>query len=233
MIRVNRDQFLEQGYLILRGVIQPQDLEILRRSYENLVDRQREIWSEEAARGVATADVWQSSPQPRLNITRTPDLGDRETSPVFEFWLRENIQGVSSVLLAEDDVPPTEMMLMCNPVRDHGPAQWHRDFYPPLNCPLMAYVDDILENGPRYVQWNVPLYDDSVLWVVPGSHVRRNATPRKRTRPCRKTPGRRFRAVCRPTSARVTGLFTSCPSSIGVATTPRNYAAPCTAVSRG
>ena len=95
MIRVNRDQFLEQGYLILRGVIQPQDLEVLRRSYENLVDRQREIWSEEAARGVATADVWQSSPQPRLNITRTPDLGDRETSPVFEFWLRENIQGVS------------------------------------------------------------------------------------------------------------------------------------------
>ena len=69
---------------------------------------------------------------------------------------------------------------MCNPVRDHGPARWHRDFYPPLNCPLMAYVDDILENGPRYVQWNVPLYDDSVLWVVPGSHVRRN-TPEENT----------------------------------------------------
>ena len=38
----------------------------------------------------------------------------------------------------------------------------------------MAYADDIMENGPRYVQWNVPLYDDSVLWVVPGSHIRRN-----------------------------------------------------------
>jgi len=24
------------------------------------------------------------------------------------------------------------------------------------------------------IQWNVPLYDDSVLWVVPGSHRRPN-----------------------------------------------------------
>ena len=174
MIRVDRDRFLEEGYLILRGMIPPRDLEILRRSYETLVDRQRGIWKEEAARGAAPADVWQASAQPRLNLTRPPYLGDRETAPAFEFWLHENVQGVSSVLLDEDDAPPTEMMLMCNPVRDHGPARWHRDFYPPLNCPLMAYAEDIVECGPRYVQWNVPLYDDSVLWVIPGSHVRRN-----------------------------------------------------------
>lgn len=174
MIRVDRDRFLEEGYLILRGVIPPGDLEVLRRSYETLVDRQRRIWAKEAATGAAHADVWKVSPQPRLNLTRPPCLGDRETAPAYEFWLRENVQGVSSALLAEDDAPPTEMMLMCNPARDHGPDRWHRDFYPPLNCPLMAYADDILESGPRYVQWNVPLYDDSVLWVVPGSHVRRN-----------------------------------------------------------
>ncbi len=174
VIRVDRDRFLDEGYLILRGMIPPRDLEVLRQSYEILVDRQRRIWTEEAARGAAPADVWRTSAQPRLNITRPPDLGDRETVAAFEFWLHENTQGVSSVLLAEDDAPPTEMMLMCNPARDHGPARWHRDFYPPLNCPLMAYADDILESGPRYVQWNVPLYDDSVLWVVPGSHVRRN-----------------------------------------------------------
>ena len=174
MTRVDRDRFLEEGYLILRGMITPRGLEILRRSYEALVDRQRGIWTEEAASGEAPADVWQASAQPRLNLTRPPYLGDRETAPAFEFWLHENVQEVSSVLLDEDDAPPTEMMLMCNPVRDHGPARWHRDFYPPLNCPLMAYAEDILECGPRYVQWNVPLYDDSVLWVIPGSHVRRN-----------------------------------------------------------
>ena len=107
MIRFDRDRFLEEGYLIVRGVIPPWDLEALRRSYEILVDRQRGIWSEEAARGAAPADVWQSSAQPRLNLTRTPCLGGRETAPAFEFWLHENIQGASSVLLAEDDAPAT------------------------------------------------------------------------------------------------------------------------------
>ena len=63
---------------------------------------------------------------------------------------------------------------MCNPVRDRGPAHWHRDLYPPYGAPLQGYVDDIIEAGPRYVQWNLCLYDDDVLWVVPGSHVRLN-----------------------------------------------------------
>ena len=55
-----------------------------------------------------------------------------------------------------------------------GHRGWHRDLYPPYCAPLRGYLDDILENGPRYVQWNIPLYDDDVLWVVPGSHVRVN-----------------------------------------------------------
>ena len=64
--------------------------------------------------------------------------------------------------------------MMCSPVSDRGPAKWHRDFYPPWNASLQAYADDILETGPRYVQWNLALYDDDVLKVVPGSHLRPN-----------------------------------------------------------
>jgi len=66
------------------------------------------------------------------------------------------------------------MMLMCSPVSDRGPAVWHRDLHPIDTAPLQGYIDDIIETGPRYVQWNIPLYDDSVLWVVPGSHLRLN-----------------------------------------------------------
>ena len=32
----------------------------------------------------------------------------------------------------------------------------------------------MLANGPGSVQWNIPLYDDDVLWIVPGSHRRLN-----------------------------------------------------------
>ena len=102
------------------------------------------------------------------------DQIDAETALSVEIWLHENLQGVSSELLGLEDAAVTEMMMMCSPVRDHGPAKWHRDFYPPYCAPLQSYADDILENGPRYVQWNIPLYDDDVLWVVPKSHIRRN-----------------------------------------------------------
>ena len=47
VIRVDRDRFLEEGFLVLRGMISPRDLDVLRRSYEILVDRQRSIWTDE------------------------------------------------------------------------------------------------------------------------------------------------------------------------------------------
>ena len=174
MIRASRDEFLEQGFVILREVIPPGDLNALRKSYEILVNRQREVWAREAGPDDPPGGMWETGAQPRLQVSRMNGLHDKQTARTIEFWLHEHVQGVSSYLIAEEDCPPTEMMMMCNPVTDRGPAKWHRDFYPPLNAPLMAYADDILETGPRYVQWNIPLYDDDVLWVVPGSHIRPN-----------------------------------------------------------
>jgi len=104
------------------------------------------------------------------------DQLDAQTAQTIEIWLHENLHGVSSELLGLEDAGVTEMMMMCNPVRDHGPAAWHRDFSPYYCAPLQGYTEDIIENGPRYMQWNVPLYDDDVLWVVPGSH-KRSTTP--------------------------------------------------------
>ena len=176
-MKINRDQFLEEGYVILRQVIPPEQLGSLRRAYELLVERQKAIWARERGPDDPPGGVWESSSQPRLNLTGLADQIEAETAGAVEIWLHENMQGVSSQLLGVEDAGVTEMMLMCNPVRDHDTGDhrgWHRDFYPPHAAPLQGYVDDILENGPRYVQWNLPLYDDNVLWVVPGSHNRFN-----------------------------------------------------------
>ena len=173
----NRDQFLEEGYVILRQVIPPQQLAELRQAYELLVERQKVIWAREREPHDPPGGVWETSAQPRLNLEALASQIDAVTVSAVEIWLHENMQGVSSRLLGVEDAAVTQMMLMCNPVRDHETADhrgWHRDFYPPHTAPLQGYTDDILENGPRYVQWNLPLYDDSVLWVVPGSHVRFN-----------------------------------------------------------
>ena len=120
--------------------------------------------------------MWETHRQPRLHLSRRPlsQRIDRSTARAVEVWLNDGAHGVSSALLDLPDAAVTEMMMMCNPVRDHGPAEWHRDMYPPITAPLRNYNEDVLENGPRYVQWNISLYADDVLWVVPGSHVRRN-----------------------------------------------------------
>ena len=183
-MQVNREQFLEQGYLILRNVVSPNELEGLRKSYEILVERQRAIWARDRALGDPPGGVWESSPQPRLILNPAGKNGspliDQETASAVEFWLHENTQGVNSQLMDVNDAAVTEMFLMCNPVRDRGPANWHRDIHPIDTAPLMGYIEDIKENGPSYVQWNIPLYDDEVLWVVPGSHIRLNTEEENR-----------------------------------------------------
>ena len=175
-MKIDRNQFLEEGYVVLRNVIPADELDALRTSYEILVERQKVIWAQERKPDEPPGGVWEVSAQPRLLLNRSPlaDLIDEDTASTVEIWLHENTQGASSELLGVPDAAVTEMMLMCNPVRDRGPAHWHRDLYPPYGAPLQGYVDDIIESGPRYVQWNLCLYDDDVLWVIPGSHARLN-----------------------------------------------------------
>ncbi len=173
-MQLNRDQFLEEGYAILREVVPPDELDGLRAASELLVDRQKEIWAREAGPDDPPGGQWEISMQPRLTIMERPEILDEETAGFVEFWLHENSHGVSSRLLDMPHAACTDIMMMCSPPKDRGPAKWHRDIHPFDTAPLQAYAEDILENGPRYVQWNIPLYDDDVLWVVPGSHVRLN-----------------------------------------------------------
>jgi ectoine hydroxylase-related dioxygenase (phytanoyl-CoA dioxygenase family) len=174
-MKINRDQFLEEGYLILRNVIPPARLEEVRAAHEIMVERQKVIWAQNRGPDDPPGGNWETGMQPRLILHDMGAQIDAQTASIVEIWLHENLHGVSSELLGLEDAGVTEMMMMCNPVRDRGPAAWHRDFSPSYCAPLQGYGDDISENGPRYVQWNVPLYDDDVLWVVPGSHIRFNS----------------------------------------------------------
>ena len=166
MRQVDRQQLMDQGYLILREVIPPGQLEPLRASYETLVQRKG-------------GDAWlDSGAQPRLS---TSELIDASTANAVEIWLGESTLGVARQLLAMPEPAVTDMWAMCSPLRDHGPANWHRDLHMLDMAPLRVLQDSLIENGPVYVQWNIPLYDDDVLWVVPGSHRRLNTDAEKRS----------------------------------------------------
>ena len=74
---VDRDRFLEEGYLILRQVIPPAELEGLRQSCESLLERQREVWAQEREDGDPPGGEWEKSAQPRLMRGCRPTLSWR------------------------------------------------------------------------------------------------------------------------------------------------------------
>ena len=87
-MKVNRTQFMEEGYLVLREVVPPEELDALRESYELMVSRQREIWVRERGPNDPPGGVWETSPQPRLLLGRPPLAGlvDEKTASAIEIW---------------------------------------------------------------------------------------------------------------------------------------------------
>ena len=170
-----RAQLLRDGYVILRQVVPPEQLDRLRNDIETVVQRQR-----------ANDREWDTNPQPRALIA---DQVDADTVGAFEFLLHTNTHGVSAGLLdrPREAVAATSAMVLCNPEftpddpqrpgQSWGtdPRNWHRDVRPDRDGPLSALLEDQLANGPAYVQWNIALYEDHHLYVVPGSHKRLTA----------------------------------------------------------
>ena len=171
-MEVEKSLLMEQGFLILREVIPPSSLEHMRENYDVVVERQKEIWAEQRGPDDPPGGRWEMAPQPRVGAV--DDRIDESTADAVEIWFHENTLGVARQLLCHPEPLVVGMHLMCSPARDHGPAAWHRDIHPIDMAPLANLQADLLENGPRYLQWNIPLYDDNVLWVVPGSHRRLN-----------------------------------------------------------
>ena len=69
-MEVNPAQLLENGYIVLPGVIAPEQLDHLRRSFETLVERQGAVWAEERNLGDPPGGVWETSAQPRVFFQR-------------------------------------------------------------------------------------------------------------------------------------------------------------------
>ncbi len=178
MPEVDRAKFLRDGYLILRGIVPPNELAPLRASYETLLDRQRKIWADERGPDDPPGGQWDTVAQPR--IMHTENLVDADTAGAVELWLSDRTRGVADQLLSLPQAAVAQMMLMANPTRDHGPANWHRDVHPIDMGPMRSMQAALAERGPTYIQWNIPLYDDRVLWVVPGSHTRLNTDEENR-----------------------------------------------------
>jgi ectoine hydroxylase-related dioxygenase (phytanoyl-CoA dioxygenase family) len=169
--KVDRQSLLENGFLVIPDLLSAEQLARMRRSVEQMVGRRKAVSAQNRKEDDPPGGTWATSPQPRLKFDEDYD---EDSLYVIEFCLQEESLGVSSVLLDDSEVSVTYMACICNPEFNHGPAKWHRDTSPPKAAPLGGMLQNYLDHGPAYLQWNIPLYDDNVLWVVPGSHRRIN-----------------------------------------------------------
>jgi len=167
-----REQFRCDGYVILPDVVPSDRLESLRTTVDEIVDRERQRNSD-----------WDANPIPRANLA---ELVDPSTADVLEFSLGETTFGVSQRALDRpaESVGLSQLLVLCNPEFEPAnplpsgqqwgtdPRNWHRDIRPDHDAPLSALLVDEAANGPGYTQWNIALYDEAILYVIPGSHRR-------------------------------------------------------------
>ena len=171
-MQVNRQQLMDEGYNILRNVVPPDQLQPLRNSIEHMVDRRKELSAQRRTPDQPPGGEWAASGQPRLQFSTDCDS---ESANAIEFLLHENTLGVARQLMDTEDVVPHQFACICSATTgESGPAKWHRDIGPGEPAPLRGMISNMQHHGPSYLQWNIALYDDSVLWIVPGSHRRVN-----------------------------------------------------------
>lgn len=170
-MQVDRQQFREEGYNILRSVVPQTELEPLRRSIEHMVSRRKELSAQRRFPTDPQGGDWERSAQPRLQFDTDCD---EVSGSAIEFLLHENTLGVSQQLMKAEHVVPHQFACICSGSHDAGPMHWHRDIGPGEPAPLRGMISNMEHHGPSYLQWNIALYDDSVFWIVPRSHRRIN-----------------------------------------------------------
>ena len=137
---------MEVGYLVVRELIPPAELQALRQSVDAIVDR-----------------------APAAGRVTMTDWVDAESANSVEFCFDDRTLDFSRQLMDVPDVAPLGMWVLCG-----SGTGWHRDIHPIDMAPLDGLQEDVRLNGPPYLQWNIALYDDSYLQVISASHQRRN-----------------------------------------------------------
>ena len=89
-MKVDPQQLLEDGYIILPQVVPPDQLDDLRASVDLLVTRHQVISASNRKPGEPPGGVWQSARQPRVEIDT---VVDEITANVLEFCLGREYAG--------------------------------------------------------------------------------------------------------------------------------------------
>ena len=81
-MKVEQQQLLDDGFIVLREVVPPERLDELRASFDVLVERQKAIWARDRQPDDPPGGAWETGAQPRLGHFQT--LIDEATASTVE-----------------------------------------------------------------------------------------------------------------------------------------------------
>ena len=144
-MKIDRDLFIDQGYLVLRNVIPNGKLQSMRESCDLILERQKVNWVLERKPDDPPGGMYETVRQPRV-LMEKPGIIDEQTANVIEdFWVADETLDTASSLLCNPEPNITSMMMMCNPVKNHpGGTGWHRDVHPIDMAPMDALSADLV-----------------------------------------------------------------------------------------
>lgn len=182
------DSLNRDGFVLIPSILNAAQIETLRNASAETIElaragkwpsvrtlpKQFPPWNIAPGANPAADGIW------GVQFMMHPDLPHSLTF-IKNYFSNEVIDIVKELLQCEDDELVLELFnLLIRPDRDFE-LKWHRDDIPPT-----ATAEEEIERLREpawHAQWNLALYDDESLIVVPGSHVRartgveRNADP--------------------------------------------------------
>ncbi|KAE8453728.1 hypothetical protein EG329_009239 [Mollisiaceae sp. DMI_Dod_QoI] len=182
------DSLNRDGFVLIPSVLTPEQLSTLRSAsaetislarsgnwpYVRTLPKQFPPWTIEPGANPAAGGIW------GVQFLMHPSLPNSSTF-VKSYFSSGITDVVKELLECEDEELVMELFnILIRPDRDFE-LRWHRD-----DIPATASAEEELERLREpawHAQWNMALYDDDSLIVVPGSHTRartqveRNAGP--------------------------------------------------------
>ncbi|KAK3316428.1 hypothetical protein B0H66DRAFT_499810 [Apodospora peruviana] len=182
------------GFIIIRSILSPEELSSLRTAASQITALARQgSWPHIRTVG-KQFPPWPSTPDPETGIWGVQHLlhpslpiPSESRAAFCRLYFSPSILGVVKQLLqttSDSDLVMELCNMLVRPDTDFE-LRWHRDDIPWNATPQEEEARLVRPDGTKYLhtQWNLPLYDDGSLILIPGSHRRarteaeRNAGP--------------------------------------------------------
>ena len=118
---IDHQRFKEQGFLVIRNLIEPAKLESLRANIDHMVDRRRDLALQRRLPTDPVCGTWAASGQPRLQL----DIDcDADSIGAIEFLASDHCLEVCRQLIDPEYIVPHNFSCICSSENhDAGPAR--------------------------------------------------------------------------------------------------------------